>query len=211
VAASPNLSNESLFLLSQLIKSTGGSGGFTVETGPEAPLPGVPDLSLRADRAANGTGAELLGFTRGTSPLAGLTQGDVLVIADEELKGVTAADLARAESVIVIGTVLPEVALPTAAVVLPITNFTEEEGTFTNLRGRVQRFLQARTAPGQARPSWSVLSDLLIALGEQANYYLPSDVFAALAAASPNFTGMTYDTLGLRGLPVAGQQTAGAA
>jgi NADH-quinone oxidoreductase subunit G len=211
VAASPNLSNESLFLLSQLIKATGGAGGFTVETGPEAPLPGVPDLSLRADRAANGKGAELLGFTRGASPLAGLTQGDVLVVADDELEGVTAADLARAESVIVIGTVFPEVVRNAAVAVLPIANFTEEEGTFTNLRGRVQRFLQARTAPGQARPSWSVLSDLLIALGEQANYYLPSDVFAALAASSPNFTGMTYDTLGLRGLPVASQQTAGAA
>ena len=52
-----------------------------------------------------------------------------------------------------------------AAVVLPIANFAEEEGTFTNLRGRVQRFLQAKAAPGFARPSWYVLADLLGALG----------------------------------------------
>ena len=38
---------------------------------------------------------------------------------------------------------------------------SEEEGTFTNLRGRVQRFLQAKAAPGLARPSWFVLADLL--------------------------------------------------
>jgi NADH-quinone oxidoreductase subunit G len=210
VAASPNLSNESLFLLSQLIKTNGGTGGFAIETGPEAPLPGVEDLALRADRAANGKGAELLGFTRGASPIAGLQDGDVLIVADEELAGVTAGDLSRASAIIVIGTTLPDVAR-SATVVLPIANYTEEEGTFTNLRGRVQRFLQARTAPGQARASWSVLSDLLIALGQQATYYLPSDVFAALAAASPDFTGMHYETLGLRGLPVASQQTAGAA
>jgi len=169
----------------------------------------VQDLALRADRAANGKGAELLGFARAASSVAGLQDGDVLIVADDELKGVSANDIARASAVIVIGTVLPDAARA-ATVVLPITNYTEEEGTFTNVRGHVQRFLQARTAPGLTRASWSVLSDLLIALGQSANYYLPSDVFAALAATSPTFTGMTYDTLGLRGIPVHGQ-TAGAA
>jgi len=96
--------------------------------------------------------------------------------------------------------------------VLPITNFAEEEGTFTNLRGRVQRFLQAKAAPGLARPSWFVLSDLLGALGESANYFLPADVFAALAASHPEFAGLTYDRIGLRGLPVINAaQPAGAA
>ena len=36
--------------------------------------------------------------------------------------------------------------------------------------GRVQRFLQAKAAPGFARPSWFVLADLLAALGETADY-----------------------------------------
>ena len=46
--------------------------------GAEAPLPGVEDLALRADRAANVAGAELLGFTRSDTPLGGLGDGDVL-------------------------------------------------------------------------------------------------------------------------------------
>jgi predicted molibdopterin-dependent oxidoreductase YjgC len=93
-----------------------------------------------------------------------------------------------------------------------MTNFAEEEGTFTNLRGRVQRFLQAKAAPGLARPSWFVLADLLGALGESANYFLPADVFAALAASHAEFAGLTYDRLGLRGLPVVNAaQPAGAA
>ena len=63
-----------------------------------------------------------------------------------------------------------------AAAVLPTTNMAEEEGTYTNLRGRVQRYLQAKAAPGAARPTFAVLSDLLIAEGEKAEYWLASDV-----------------------------------
>jgi hypothetical protein len=53
-----------------------------------------------------------------------------------------------------------------------------------------------------ARPSWWALGDLLAKMGEQGNYFLASDVFAALAAARSEFGGMSYDSLGLRGLPV---------
>src|SRR5215211_3803832 len=45
VLVSPMLSNEALFLLAALAKATGGKGAFRVDTGPEAPLPGVEDLS----------------------------------------------------------------------------------------------------------------------------------------------------------------------
>jgi NADH-quinone oxidoreductase subunit G len=210
VAASPNLSNEALFLLSKLIKMTGGAGGFSVETGPEAPLAGVEDLALRAERAANAAGAEAFGFTRAASALAGVQQGDVVIIADDELERLGEGELERASAVIVIGTTLPERARG-ASVVLPIANCVEEEGTFTNLRGRVQRFQQAKAAPGMARPTWFVLADLLTALGEKTDYYLPSDVFSAIAASHPRFAGMSYDSLGLRGLPVLDQHSAGAA
>jgi NADH-quinone oxidoreductase subunit G len=199
VLASPRLSNEALYLLGELASKTGGSGTYRVEQGEEAPLPGVEDLSLRRDRAPNTRGADLLGFTRSETPLASLGNGDVLVIADEELAGVDASDAAKAGAIIVIGTTLPAWAKHAAAVVLPIANFTEEEGTFTNLRGRVQRFLQAKAAPGFARPSWYVLSDLLTAAGIRTNHSLASEVFGALAAAHPEFAGLSYDTLGLRG------------
>jgi NADH-quinone oxidoreductase subunit G len=204
VLASPMLSNEALYLLSELIKKTGGAGAFRVERGDEAPLPGVEDLSLRADRAANVRGAELFGFKRSDTPLAGLGAGDVLVVADEELAGVDAPDVAKAGAIIVIGTTLPAWARHVSNVVLPIANFSEEEGTFTNLRGRVQRFMQAKAAPGFARPSWFVLSDLLAASGVPANYSLASEVFGALAAARPEFAGISYDVLGMRGRTIAG-------
>lgn len=203
VLASPRLSNEALFLLSRLVQKTGGTGAVRVPQGPEAPLPGVEDLALRADRAPNGRGAELFGFARGDAPLSALSAGDVLVVADEELVGADASEVAKASAIIVIGTTLPAWARHAAAVVLPITNFTEEEGTFTNLRGRVQRFLQARATEGLARPSWFVLSDLLAALGESSNYFLPSEVFGAIASSHPEFAGMSYESLGLKGAELA--------
>ncbi|MDE3215747.1 MAG: molybdopterin-dependent oxidoreductase, partial [Gemmatimonadota bacterium] len=130
--------------------------------------------------------------------------GDVLVVADEELAGLDAPDVARAGAIVVIGTTLPAWARHAATVVLPITNVVEEEGTFTNLRGRVQRFRQARSGPGFSRPSWAVAADLLAALGESANYLLASEVFDALAAAHSEFAGMSYEALGLKGALVAG-------
>jgi NADH-quinone oxidoreductase subunit G len=199
VAASPMLSNESLFLLTQLMPA--GNGAFRVMEGEEAPLAGVKDLALRRERAANVYGAEKLGFKKTTDLLGGLGQGDVLVVAGEDLDGIDASALSRASAVVVISSVLPDSAR-NAAVVLPIANFSEEEGTVTNLRGRVQRFTQARQAPGETRPSWLVLGDLLGAMGKQSSFFLPSDVFAKLASSHKSFAGLSYDSIGLKGLPV---------
>ena len=204
VAASPMLSNEALFLLSQIMKS----GAFRVVEGDEAPLPGIEDLALRRERAANVHGAEALGFTKTRDLLGGLGQGDVLVIAGEDLDGVDTTALSKASAIVVIGSVLPA-SVTNAAVVLPIANFAEEEGTVTNLRGRVQRFTQARQAPGETRPSWLVLGDLLGALGKQATFFLPSDVFAQLASSNKAFAGLNYDSIGFKGLPLATAQATG--
>jgi NADH-quinone oxidoreductase subunit G len=204
VVASPKLSNEALFLLKCIIKQSNGEGAFRCATGPEAPLPGVKDLSLRADRAPNVKGAELLGFARrDANVLSGLKDGDVLVLADDTLSGADVAAAKKASAIIVIGTVMP-VGLPTPAVLLPIANVAEEEGTFTNLRGRVQRFLQAKAAPGLARPSWFALADLNGALGQKADYFLPGAVFEAMAKSEPAFSGLSYEKLGLKGAIAAG-------
>jgi NADH-quinone oxidoreductase subunit G len=64
--------------------------------------------------------------------------------------------------------------------------------------------MQAKAAPGFARPSWYVLSDLITAMGGRAGYMLASDAFAALAASHPEFSGLSYETLGLKGRSIAG-------
>ena len=127
----------------------------------------------------------------------------MLVIADEDLAGVDASALAQADAVIVIGTTIPAAATHIAAA-LPVCNVAEEEGTFTNLRGRVQRFLQAKAAPGLARPSWYALADLLVAVGDTVDYSSAANVFEALARAESAFSGLSYETLALKGAVVSG-------
>ena len=208
VVASPKLSNEALFLLKQVVGATKGEGVFRCATGPEAALPGVSDLALRADRAPNVNGAEALGFKRRDEDvLGGLRDGDVLVLAEDDLGGLDLAAAKKASAVIVIGTAMP-VGLSGVAAVLPIANVAEEEGTFTNLRGRVQRFLQAKAAPGLARPSWYVLGDLVNALGVKGEYFLPSSVFEAMAKTEPGFAELSYDRIGLMGATMAGAKSA---
>jgi NADH-quinone oxidoreductase subunit G len=203
VVVNPSLSNETLYLLKKLITKTGGAGYFSVTQGPEAPLPGVADLSVRADRAANATGAEMLGFTRTDAPLGKLSADHVLVVVDVELNDADKAAASKAGAVIVMGTAETQ-QIAGAAAVLPMTNYVEEEGTFTNLRGRVQRYLQAKATTGAARPAWYILSDLLTALGEKTEFFTASAAFDALAKAEPAFGGLSYDTLGLRGATVQG-------
>jgi NADH-quinone oxidoreductase subunit G len=190
-----------------VVARTGGKGVFRVATGPEAPLPGVPDLALRTERAANVRAAEMLGFAKSASPLDEVRAGDVLLVVGETLTAADAAAIARAGQVILIAAAMPADARA-AAIALPTSTMAEEEGTFTNLRGRVQRYFQASAAPGMSRPAWWILGDLLTQLGEPTNFFVASEAFAALAAAHPEFGGMSYDTLGLRGQLTSGQQAA---
>ena len=127
----------------------------------------------------------------------------MLIVAGDEQVAIDASAIGSPRAIIVIGGTLPSWARG-AAVVLPIANFAEEEGTFTNVDGRVQRFMQSRAAPGYSRPSFAVLGDLLALLGEGSGYMLAADAFAAVASSESSFSGMSYDTLGLRGAQVSG-------
>jgi NADH-quinone oxidoreductase subunit G len=206
VLASPNASNEALFLAERVRAASGGQGWYRVSYGHEAPLPGVPDLSLRAERAANATGARLLGYHElSGAPTVGANDA-VLIVDDTLEQQVTDALLQALRSAAVLvhaGTTLPAAIADRVQVTLPLANHTEEEGTFTNLRGRVQRFLQSRTAPGLARPSWYVLADLTERLGLTTALGQPAHVFDALALAHAPFAGLRHAALGLRGRLVA--------
>jgi len=105
---------------------------------------------------------------------------------------------------------------PTAEIadaLLPVATFTETDGTFVNRSGRVQRIRAAFVSPGQARPGWSVLSELRAELGRHPVPADASAAFSELAACRAPFRHLSYATLGLQGLPVdsAGETQAPAA
>jgi NADH-quinone oxidoreductase subunit G len=163
---SPGASCEALEAAARLLAARGGSAAFRVTEGDEAPLPGVPDLALRKERAPNVHGALAAGFSRDWPAAVESARRAGLVLAlDEDLQGLTPP--VTAGTLLYIGTVLPEVAR-SAAVVLPCANMAEEDGTFENLRGLRQRYAQAKTPPGMARPAAWILREMLAALGARA-------------------------------------------
>src|SRR2546423_1083399 len=158
--ASPRMSTEALFLARELCAGLDWTGAVQIVMGEEAPLAGVPNLALRPERAPNGTGAELLSYGRDyAAALQAAESAAVVVVLDEP-----EVTIRTSGALIYLGTVLPEGAR-NADVVLPIANVAEEEGTFVNRDGRVQRYFQAKPAPGMARPAWWVLAELLRTLG----------------------------------------------
>jgi len=159
---SPGASSEALALAKRLLSGFQWRGAFQVVMGDEAPLPGVPNLALRAERAPNAKGAEQLGYTRDYAAAldAAKTAAVVLVLDDPDCAVQTNGAL------IYLGTVLgADAPCRRADVVLPITNVAEEDGTFVNRDGREQRYYQAKPAPGMAQPAAWVLSELVGAMG----------------------------------------------
>jgi len=208
---SPNASNENLFYLIRLLARLGIERmEVRVPQGDTAALPTVPKLALRADRAANATGAELLGGAR-VGELTEPAAGGALVVLDDALEAVAPDFGSDASLFLYLGSRLPAAAR-NAHAVLPLATFAEMDGTFTNFEGRVQRFHQALRAPGIARPGWMVMSRLLARLGDGEAVLDVEAAFAALAEGSGVFAGLTWERLGLKGAPApgSGRATAGA-
>jgi len=196
---SPSASTEALFLARELLSRFQWRGAFQLVMGDEAPLTGVPNLALRSERAPNVRGAELLGYTRDyAGALQAAERAAVVLVLDDPRVA-----LKTAGALIYLGTVLPDdadAALRAAEVVLPTANVAEEEGTFVNRDGRVQRYAQAKPAPGMAQPAWWVLSELLGGLGDGGSGVdSASDAFDRMAKAVDAFQGLSYARLGWDG------------
>ncbi len=90
-----------------------------------------------------------------------------------------------------------------AHVVLPDATHLEQQGTFVNAQGRVQRFEAAFPPPGQARPASAVLGQLAERMGAVLPGGAGSALFDAMAAAEPAFAGLTWAGVGRTGAPLA--------
>jgi formate dehydrogenase major subunit len=87
-----------------------------------------------------------------------------------------------------------------ADVILPASTAFEKTGTYTNTDRRVQLGRRATAPPGQAREDWAITMDLANRMGAAWSYASPEDVFAELAALTPDYAGITYQRLGTRGI-----------
>jgi NADH-quinone oxidoreductase subunit G len=127
-----------------------------------------------------------------------LSGGKVLIVLGDDLSDVPETFGSDADLFVYLGTSLGPAAR-NAHFILPVTTFAEQEGTFTNFEGRVQRFWPALMAPPLARPAWQVLGVVLAGLGDSDAPASASAAFLRLGQIFDEFAGLSYEVIGSRG------------
>jgi len=152
----------------------------------ELPGPGLSAVELLAAIGTDG------------GPRALLVHGSNLVVSAPDAVRVT--DRLRTLDLLVVCDVVPSETALLADVVLPVTQWAEEEGTLTTLEGRVVRRRRAVAPPAGVRDELEVLADLAGRLGRPG--LMPPDArtaFDQLRAASAggvaDYSGIDYDRL----------------
>jgi NADH-quinone oxidoreductase subunit G len=176
----------------------------------EHPLPGIPNLALRKQRAANGDGARLLGYStdKFSDALQKAEKASLVVLLNLELSEAEGACLVHHANLVVIGTLTTELER-SAQVVLPMTNMAEDNGTFVNRELRVQRYSQAKIPLGMARPAWWIAAETMSQL--KPGYDGPSsasEAFDMMAETVGAFGGLRFKDLGLTGRTASAAATA---
>jgi len=188
-----------------------GNGQGGREHGQKADqLPGYRRLADPADRAHV---AAVWGVHPDSLPAPGLSAYELLTSEPKALlvfgsnpavstphAGDMTTRLSEVDFLVVADVVLSETAR-LADVVLPVTQWAEEDGTMTNLEGRILLRRKVLDPPDRVRSDLSVLSGLAGRLGQPAERF-PDDaevVFDELRRASAggiaDYAGVTYDRL----------------
>ncbi|KJQ55706.1 molybdopterin oxidoreductase family protein [Microbacterium sp. SA39] len=154
----------------------------------DIPGPGVPAVELLQ-------GAGLPGGVR-----ALLVHGSNVVVSSPNVATVRAA-LGRLDLLVVSDFFLSETARM-ADIVLPVLQWAEEEGTMTNLEGRVLRRRRALAPPAGARSELWIMAELARRLDAPGVWSLePAEVFDELARASAggpaDYSGLSHALLDL--------------
>ncbi len=119
-------------------------------------------------------------------------QGEDILQSDPDTHHV-AAGLAAMDCVVVQDLFLNETA-NYAHVFLPGSTFLEKDGTFTNAERRIQRVRKVM-APKNGYGDWEITQLLSNALGFPMVYSHPSQIMDEIAATTPSFAGVSYQTL----------------
>ena len=112
------------------------------------------------------------------------------------------AELLAKLDTLIVSDILPNETTKLAHFVLPGCAHAEKRGTFTNGKGRVQKFMKAVEAPGDARAEWKFLHDLVHHVTGQNGFVTIEGLFNQMAKEVPAFSGLTWQALGDTGVTV---------
>jgi NADH-quinone oxidoreductase subunit G len=208
IIASARQTNEELFLLKKLATKLGAITDSIPRTGES------DKLLLNADRNPNSNGARLIGIcseemgSQIPEIAAGIEQGKIktLIVFGEDVtkQGISTALLENLET-FVVSDILPNETTSQARFLLPGCAHVEKRGTFTNAKGRVQKFLKALEPRGEARPEWEFLHELVFNVTGQDGYATIEGLFNLMAKEVPAFNGLTWAGLGDTGVTIQAQ------
>ena len=205
IVASARQTNEELFLLKKLAAKLGA-------VTDAIPRFGEGDkLLVSADKNPNTNGARLTGicFTEMGIKLPDIARGiregkiKTLIVFGEDVTkhGIGADDLAKLE-LLVVSDILPNETTKVAHYLLSGCAHAEKRGSFTNTKGRVQKFIKAVEPPGDARPEWEFLHELVSHVTGQDGFASIEGLFNQMAKEIPEFNGLTWANLGDTGVTV---------
>jgi len=205
IIASARQTNEELWLLKKLAEKL---GAMTESVGRF----GEGDkILVNVDRNPNKTGARLIGICQADigikiRPIAeSIRAGKIktLIVFGEDVTkhGIDAELLGKLDTLIV-SDILPSATTKLAHYVLPGSAHAEKRGSFTNFKGRVQKFMKAVEAPGDARAEWEFLHDLVHNVTGQNGFVTIEGLFNEMAKDVPAFNGVTWASLGDTGVTV---------
>ncbi|MCI0490237.1 MAG: molybdopterin-dependent oxidoreductase [Blastocatellia bacterium] len=219
--ASPSATNEALFLFKQYMAGQVGVTRFEFRADSEdkSVTEQEDNILRRVDKHPNSMGAIKLGLVSKEfggiegaieSAREGKLRAGVIIYfkplvrrpTDEEAES-RVAELIRAVEYSVVLAAHKTDWLAEASVVLPVTAWSEENGSYTNYQGRVQLARRAVTPAGDMRPVWQVFALLLAVSGADISWSTAADVFESLTETEPAYRGITYDEARLPGALVA--------
>ncbi|MCS7338300.1 MAG: molybdopterin-dependent oxidoreductase [Verrucomicrobiae bacterium] len=203
IIASARQSNEELWLLSKLKARLGAFSDSVPRTGE------ADKLLVNADKNPNSNGARLTGIAGSElgANLGGIASGiangkikTLIVFGEDVTKHGLGPDLLARLDALIVSDILPNETTRRAHYLLPGCAHAEKSGSFTNAAGRVQRFLKAIEPPGDARPEWEFLHELVnnVVGGNGARSI--AHLFDEMARDIPAFRSLTWAALGDRGV-----------
>jgi NADH-quinone oxidoreductase subunit G len=225
IIVSARQTNEEMFLVKKLATRL---GAIT----DSIPRDGAGDtLLVNTDKNPNLNGARLTGisFTEAginlTRIVSGIQSGTIrtLLVFGENIvkRSVDAVKLSEKETttefieehgltpellakldLLVVSDILPNATTKAAHYLLPGAAHVEKRGSFTNTKGRVQRFMQAIQPPGDARPEWEFLRELVSNVTGHDGFDTIEGLFNRMAGEVPAFHGLTWAGLADTGATV---------
>ena len=205
IIASARQTNEELWLLSKLKAKLVAISDSVERTGQ------ADKILVSADRNPNTNGARLAGICFSEIGINlpkivdGIAKGAIktlVVFGEDVTKHGIGADLLGKLETLIVSDILPGETTKLAHFVLPGCAHAEKRGSFTNTKGRVQKFMQAVQPPGEARAEWDFLHDLVYNVTGKNGFLTIEGLFNEMAKDVPAFNGLTWASLGDMGVTV---------